>query len=649
MVSSGGNVTVGVGGTANVAVFATTGEYVTGVISATGNITGGNILTAGLISATSTITSAANITGGNVLTGGLVSATSTITSAANITGGNVLTSGLVSATGNVSGNFFVGNGRVTTGILFSNTSDATTASLTVDDFYLSAITALSVTNSGSLYYLFDQYSGNNPTIYAVAGSTLAFRLAVTGHPFLIQNVGANYSTGLNHVTTTGTVVTDSSAQGKVTGTLYWKIPGNAVGNYTYQCSIHGGMVGNIVVSSPTAGSFTSLIVTGNITGGNLLTGGLISSTGTITGSSHLGAVVSVTANVTGGNVLTAGLISATSTITSAANITGGNVLFGSGIVSGTGNIYGGNIIGTLAPTTLVASGNITGGNLLTGGLISATANITGGNVLTAGLISATSTITSAANITGGNILTAGLISATGTITSADNLSLTGNIVDIGELWINTTANGNINLNVNGTGQTNIPTGILSVTGNVQSGNLRTAGLISATGNITGGNLIGIYANGTSNISIPTISANILFSTAGNANVLVIANTGIVANVLAPTTATPANGVGYIGLPVSSITGTGTLTIVDAGKLVYVTAASQTVTIPANGSVAFPIGTAVTFIAGPSATTVLIAITTDTMYLGGIGTTGTRTLAAYGMATAVKVASTTWFINGTGLT
>jgi hypothetical protein len=44
VVSSGGNVTVGVGGTSNVAVFAATGEYITGLLSVTGNITGGNIL-----------------------------------------------------------------------------------------------------------------------------------------------------------------------------------------------------------------------------------------------------------------------------------------------------------------------------------------------------------------------------------------------------------------------------------------------------------------------------------------------------------------------------------------------------------------------------------------------------------------------------
>jgi hypothetical protein len=63
VVSSGGNVTVGVGGTSNVAVFAATGEYITGVLSASGNVTSGNILTAGLISA------GGNITGGNLSVG----------------------------------------------------------------------------------------------------------------------------------------------------------------------------------------------------------------------------------------------------------------------------------------------------------------------------------------------------------------------------------------------------------------------------------------------------------------------------------------------------------------------------------------------------------------------------------------------------
>jgi hypothetical protein len=45
----------------------------------------------------------------------------------------------------------------------------------------------------------------------------------------------------------------------------------------------------------------------------------------------------------------------------------------------------------------------------------------------------------------------------------------------------------------------------------------------------------------------------------------------------------------------------------------------------------------------------IAINSDTMYLGGTGTTGTRTLASYGVATALKIAATTWIISGSGLT
>jgi hypothetical protein len=47
-------------------------------------------------------------------------------------------------------------------------------------------------------------------------------------------------------------------------------------------------------------------------------------------------------------------------------------------------------------------------------------------------------------------------------------------------------------------------------------------------------------------------------------------------------------------------------------------------------------------------TVTIAITTDTMYLAGSGATGSRTLAAYGVATAVKVTSTSWIISGSNL-
>jgi hypothetical protein len=95
-----------------------------------------------------------------------------------------------------------------------------------------------------------------------------------------------------------------------------------------------------------------------------------------------------------------------------------------------------------------------------------------------------------------------------------------------------------------------------------------------------------------------------------------------------------------------------LVLSDAGKSIYHPSADTTArtwTIPANSSVAFPIGTAVTFINDTSGGSITIAITTDTLVLAGAGTTGSRTLAANGMATAIKMTSTRWMINGAGLT
>ena len=71
------------------------------------------------------------------------------------------------------------------------------------------------------------------------------------------------------------------------------------------------------------------------------------------------------------------------------------------------------------------------------------------------------------------------------------------------------------------------------------------------------------------------------------------------------------------------------------------------TIPANASVAFSIGTTVTIV--NMVNTITVAITTDTMTLLGAGGTGSRTLAANGVATALKIAATSWVIWGLNLT
>jgi hypothetical protein len=108
----------------------------------------------------------------------------------------------------------------------------------------------------------------------------------------------------------------------------------------------------------------------------------------------------------------------------------------------------------------------------------------------------------------------------------------------------------------------------------------------------------------------------------------------------------------MGLPQNATTtGSYTLVAADAGTHIYSTA-NRIITIPGNTTgaspVAFPIGTTITFITAVGATAT-IAITNDTLLLVSSGTTGSRTLAPFGMATAVKVASTTWMISGNGLT
>jgi hypothetical protein len=110
--------------------------------------------------------------------------------------------------------------------------------------------------------------------------------------------------------------------------------------------------------------------------------------------------------------------------------------------------------------------------------------------------------------------------------------------------------------------------------------------------------------------------------------------------------------GFLNIPQNSKSAAYTLVLADSGKHILHPSAdttARTFTIPANSSVAFPVGTAVTFINQNGAGTITIAITTDTMRLAGDGTTGSRTLAANGIATCVKVTSTEWIISGVGLT
>jgi hypothetical protein len=132
---------------------------------------------------------------------------------------------------------------------------------------------------------------------------------------------------------------------------------------------------------------------------------------------------------------------------------------------------------------------------------------------------------------------------------------------------------------------------------------------------------------------------------------------------APVLGTPASGnlsactadgttlVGFLSVPSNSQSAAYTAVLADSGKSIdhpSTDANARTFTIPANASVAYPVGTVLSF-SNMTSQVVTIAITTDTMYLAGTGTTGSRSLAQYGVATARKLTSTTWIISGTGLT
>jgi hypothetical protein len=118
------------------------------------------------------------------------------------------------------------------------------------------------------------------------------------------------------------------------------------------------------------------------------------------------------------------------------------------------------------------------------------------------------------------------------------------------------------------------------------------------------------------------------------------------------TADGTDAVGFRNIPQNSQSAAYTLVLADSGKHIFHPSAdttARTFTIPANGSVAYPVGTAITFINQNGAGVVTIAITTDTMRLSPAGTTGSRTLAANGSATCIKITSTEWLISGSGLT
>ena len=150
--------------------------------------------------------------------------------------------------------------------VMQDNSAFTTAFPTIDTSHIFRITAV----SGSSHYTFSNYNSdgtdsNDPSLYLLCNHTYAFYLGWGGgHPFAIRTGSDGTGAGTNltasnggdnlvHIATNGTVTTGTSANAQSTGWLIWQIPNfsakqtASTGNYSYQCTSHAGMWGQIFI------------------------------------------------------------------------------------------------------------------------------------------------------------------------------------------------------------------------------------------------------------------------------------------------------------------------------------------------------------------------------------------------------------------
>lgn len=303
----------------------------------TSNIVEGNNLyftNARAVAALFGSTSTAYVSNVNGVSGVVTLTTSNINEGTNLYFTNTRTRAAISVTG--SGSYDQANGIITvTGGVTSVNGQTGTVTLTTANIaeganlyftnaraQLAAIPAVNqiVVTTPVFNYNFDQYVGDNPSIYVTAGETISFELIQgASHPFAIRvsNGGSNYNTGLTHVDTDGTVTTGSGAQGKYTGKLFWKIPYELAGNtYVYQCTNHSSMVGNIFIQSP-----TKLLTTTDINEGANLYYSNARVYAAILGNLELKANVSdLTSNLTLTNVIVSGSLSANSFVSTGTGV-----------------------------------------------------------------------------------------------------------------------------------------------------------------------------------------------------------------------------------------------------------------------------------------------------------------------------------------
>ena len=666
-----GNVTVGVGGTADVLIATSTGVNVTGTLNATGIITGdaGGISNVVYANVTGTPTlgniSTINIDGNvsNVLRGdGTFAADadtaygdSNVVTLLNAFGSNTITTtGLVTGDGgglsnvpyaNVTGTPTLGNISTlnidgsASNVLYGNGvfAAASSPALTGDGYQLSNITGANV--SGEVSFA--------ATANAVAGANVSGE--VTNAATANAVAGANVSGEVGF-----SAVSNSVAGANVSGEVTFAATANAVAYAN-------------VSGTPTLGNISTVNIDGDAA--NVLYGNGVFAAATSPALTGDGYQLS---NITGANVSGEVGFAAVANSVALANVSGaGNiatinidgdastVLYGNGTfaaisattaqtvttaaqpnITSTGTLTSLTVTGALGVTTGVITGD--------GGGIS---NVVAGNI--SGTVNNAVLAQEVINSAQPNIGSVGTLSALNVNDTIVSVGLTANTGDITVTAGVFAGDGGSISNVVGANVTG-EVGFAAVANSVAIAN------VSGAGNIATVNLDGNTANyldGTGSwgpVTATTATTAGTVTTAAQPNITslgTLATLDVTGNISGGNINANTNGfaIGYKEIPPVVLSGNDTIALEDSGKhFRSTTAGNITLSIPTNATVAFPTGTAISIVEQAAGNILVNAISGVTLYHAGNSTAGNRVLSTYGVATLMKVDTDTWFISGTGV-
>ena len=433
-----GNVTLGIGGTANVLVVTPTGANITGTANVTGNANVGNLGASGSLVSVGKITAGAVLYANTDGTGGQVLTTygNGVTYWSTVSGGGS-TSSISNGTSNV--NIATSGGNVTTSV--AGTSNVFT------------VTSTGVNVAGTL-----NATGN------LVATNLIGPLANGNSNVNIPSANGNINlTSVGNVTL---IVTGTGAN--ITGTLNTSGNANVNNLGAAQVLASANVTAPQLISNIAIGT-APFVVTSTTQVANLS----VATAGLATFATTANAVAG--ANVSGqvANALISGTVytNAQSNITSVGTLTGlivGNITanstFGNGTITATGNVIVGNLIGPLANGNSnvnipAANGNI---NLTAVGNVTMIVTGTGANIT--GMLN----VSSSANVTGVFYSAGGVLQRAVTIADGTSITVNADTTDLAT---------QLNTQIAGTLTINAPTGTLThgqkIMINIQSANVQT--------------------------------------------------------------------------------------------------------------------------------------------------------------------------------